>query len=1259
MIPEMLGPKLSFLSEEYVLIQAWKKTASYIRSHNWYADTLELDRAAVNLPDFLEDLAKQLSSPETWKNDPLRLVPAPKSQRWFVDSAGAWKPVDGVEGVAKKLRPLAHVTLKDQVAATALMLCLANRVETKQGDPCVSVKDSLDRRAVLSYGNRLFCDSFGNELHHRWGSSKLYRGYFKDYRSFLARPEVVAEEYGPNVIIVHSDLRQFYDRVRPELLAAKILGLQQAGDDAGFFEMTQRILCWEWHKNDSHEVEEYAKISKMDDFAQVALPQGLVASGFFSNIVLLEFGQGLRDEIGKEIIPGIILCDACHYVDDIRLVLKFEGTPELNHIEMAVVTWLQGLLTLHANGLVPSADKTQAAYFRGGIRPLVRQSRKMERIQHAISGGFDAIGGEEILDAVQGLVRSQERYSKDRIEKQGWAFAPIPDVRDETVARFAAARFRSTFRSLRPLLENRCDPKVAGDDDTGEDTYLSSLHTPRTRADLDDEARAFALGLIENWVEDPSNVRLLRIGLDIWPAADVLERVLELLHQYTTKGGGRKAPRRVARYCLAEIFRAGATETGFVEDSERLPDGVDITAYRAVLLEEAKKLATLPQATLPWYLKQQILLFLAANCPEEAPIALPGRNPETKPYRELIRFLKGEVKGLLDRDYAIFAVLSRRSFLSSNQAVKLVGASLTPNRAQQIAVRDPSFGLELITDNSDLAQAVSARIRHDLCLTTHSVAEGWISLADLVLSKTEMLRNELSLLRFVKALLTRWPSEGTFEVITPSDVLIKIDEFGETLEVEIRPNKLSSVGSLYKPPKWCSPKDQWRLQLGFLLRFILTTRHDFTRPIRIPHWKEGTFTYRNPDSHWYQRFYGFHSGHSAFGADWLPITDWTEQFLYALLSWPGCRPSDFSLWVNLGVAEALGRIDKRILELNDCRGEMSGILMLPLFAPCPERRISGRPLRVCVVQTVIPEPKDISSATDLSLSDPVFRKRHRNHLSAALAAVEKMLELRETHKGSDGRLDLLILPELAVHPRDVETHLVPFARTHKTIILAGMTYEEIFPGKPLINSALWLIPTWSKSKGLEVMRRRQGKQYLAPEEKRMNNPVQKVTGFRPCQWLVGYEWDLTGVNRPLWLTAAICYDATDIRLAADLRRRSDVFAIAAMNQDVNTFDHMAMALQYHMFQMVIIANNGHFGGSNAYAPYSKPYIRQVFHMHGQPQASIAFLEIDNIDEFLRRDKHALEAPSDDPGKPNSGKTWKCPPAGMCEGEVCLHKSSKP
>ena len=162
-------------------------------------------------------------------------------------------------------------------------------------------------------------------------------------------------------------------------------------------------------------------------------------------------------------------------------------------------------------------------------------------------------------------------------------------------------------------------------------------------------------------------MRLLRIGLDLWPAADVLNEILELARPFTERGGRRKAPRRVAWYCLSEILRAGATETGLVDDGDVIPDGIDIVAYRATLTKEAVRLLSLPAATLPWYIKQQALLFLAATAPDLAPLLRTGNRSETKHYRELILFLRGEADRLTNADFVTLAILARRSFLEKRR----------------------------------------------------------------------------------------------------------------------------------------------------------------------------------------------------------------------------------------------------------------------------------------------------------------------------------------------------------------------------------------------------------------------------------------------------------------------------------------------------------------------------------------------------------------------------------------------------------------
>lgn len=281
-----------------------------------FADTLELDRAAVNLPAFLNKIREDLESAGTWKSDRLRLVPAPKSQPWkIIEPSGAWVPIKKGP-LAAPMRPLAHVSLRDQVVATAIMMCLADRVDTAQGDTRVPASDANGRRLVISYGNRLFCDAVGETLHHRWGSAKLYRSYSEDYQEFINRPEQVAEALtqdpaAPHVYVVHSDLRQFYDRVRPAALELALRALQQSVHEEAFFRFASRVFDWEWMKQDCKDVSSYATTAGIKDFTRVALPQGLVCAGFFANAAMLAFDEMLRGQVGRSIGDSLTLRHAC------------------------------------------------------------------------------------------------------------------------------------------------------------------------------------------------------------------------------------------------------------------------------------------------------------------------------------------------------------------------------------------------------------------------------------------------------------------------------------------------------------------------------------------------------------------------------------------------------------------------------------------------------------------------------------------------------------------------------------------------------------------------------------------------------------------------------------------------------------------------------------------------------------------------------------------------------------------------------------
>ena len=197
-------------------------------------------------------------------------------------------------------------------------------------------------------------------------------------------------------------------------------------------------------------------------------------------------------------------------------------------------------------------------------------------------------------------------------------------------------------------------------------------------------------------------------------------------------------------------------------------------------------------------------------------------------------------------------------------------------------------------------------------------------------------------------------------------------------------------------------------------------------------------------------------------------------------------------------------------------------------------------------------------------------------------------------------VDLILFPELSVHPEHVSL-LRALSDDVKATIFAGLTFVDSPKHLKPINQGLWLIRTENPGGGRTFQYVWQGKKHPTVLEKKMG-----VVSYRPYQVLVEFP---IGTGAPTRVTRAICYDATDLALIADLRDRSDVFLVAALNQDVQTFDNMVASLHFHMYQPVILANMGEFGGSTAQAPLHK-YERLIAHVHGNNQVAISVFEID-------------------------------------------------
>jgi len=242
----------------------------------------------------------------------------------------------------------------------------------------------------------------------------------------------------------------------------------------------------------------------------------------------------------------------------------------------------------------------------------------------------------------------------------------------------------------------------------------------------------------------------------------------------------------------------------------------------------------------------------------------------------------------------------------------------------------------------------------------------------------------------------------------------------------------------------------------------------------------------------------------------------------------------------------------------------------------------------------------------------------------------KTLEVRREYKTASEHVDLVVFPELSIHRSDMPL-LVRFADSVKAMVFCGLVFHPM-PNRPssLINSGLWILPVRTAG-GRSLKFIEQGKGHLTPQEQALG-----IQPFRPCQWLIQAG---NGRARPWGLSASICYDATDLRLAADLCNRTDAFVVAALNRDIGTFDVMVGALHYHMFQHVVLVNSAEYGGSTAQAPYSDSFNKTIVHHHGMDQPVVSVIELD-LPAF--RGKQVKKR------KPNrlGPKETKHPPAGM-------------
>lgn len=1203
-----LKPEIDYLCDEVVIAQAWKKTHGYIRTFNWYADTLALDVSALTIEENADKWAGQLRRPKYTLNE-IELVPAAKSETWVLDVEG-WHPKNQPEDSKTPLRPLAHLTIRDQTWASAAMLCLADAVETAQGD-CSTKHQTFEQARdsnVYSYGNRLVCDWKEGKAWFRWGNSETYRKFFTDYQNFLKRPlelgRLVSDQSlgAEDVYIVNLDLAKFYNTIDIEELIKRLqiisldFGHEQCDE---FWKAFRRITDWKsnWKQSDI----DLANKLHLGDI-KTGLPQGLVSSGFFANAYLAEFDQKVGNEIGTELLKSnsLVIHDYCRYVDDIRLVVSAndispqEITSEINQV-------ISELLLKHGGEKLALNDKKTKVTHLSDLDNSGSMANRIELIQGELSGPADR----DVLDSTMGVLENILTIEDEPSPQLERSHADIGllevssydhDIRPDTLKRFAANRLENIIRSKRLIVHS--------------DPQSSDKHTP----DFEDSSELLAKKLVSAWLKDPSLGLVLRKAIEIYPDADLFEPVFNAIFERSSFSDSGTKETKVTNlmmdYLLADLFRCASDFNGYFQVIS-YPESLTPNSVIELITRYAQKVLGSAQTSL-FVVRQALMLLAVANKPvrmdgeyDSLPmqVALHSILVNTPPEYQAQRSALFEVAGQITGQFDTYASLFLEHITPLNEDERYEALEV-------FAKRGGPFWLSLWKQLKKKAEfkPVEKRLKWASPIISVQPKPGKKLLSKVISSDINGFEYEHSLIKLACGLIALYEKSPSVISKSPNQLFVEVlpkvgwDRLWEH-EVNEVICKVASTNRTKDPrfeiPDWLDNSSDDNAVLywvGTILRASVLGAADFTGH----QWKEGkSVTYKGLRTSWYKRRMGMmHSPESILG-EFATVSNWFSEILMRCLQWPGFESSygrHGEIQEITDIESFIKCLKNRLSHLNRIRCKSSNLPTLPTEVERPRKK---KNFRVVTVQQLLPRTSDFN-LSDVMLNSPKIRAKHREHLLAVCQLTVKTLETKLNTEADDQKpfADLIVFPEVSVHIDDQDV-IKRLADKTQAIIFAGLVFTN-HKGK-IVNIARWFIPDYRDS-GRQWIIRDQGKENMTESEVFMG-----IAPYRPCQHVIEVHGHPEG---PFKLSGTICYDATDIRLAADLRNITDLFVVVAHNKDVNTFDNMASALHYHMYQHVVISNIGEFGGSTMQAPYSLPYDRLISHVHGVGQIAINTADLD-------------------------------------------------
>lgn len=1274
---DKLSLNSQYITDPLLLALAWKKAHEYIRTANWYADHFELDVSSIDLPNRCNEWAGGIKIHGLqFKN--LELVPAPKSYPWefvtpddpmrIAEFKLLWQPKEPDKKAPKsfkeqeekdnsflRLRPLAHIPIREQTIMTLVMMCLANEVETRQGDPSTDYH-SVHKKGVVSYGNRLYCRYQDDKAEHSYGATTTYSKFFTDYRKFLERPyhfarkELQEKSDEQEVYLLEVDLSHFFDYIDRERLIKEIKTIARGQDspkeldDATVSNILDAFNNWEWSPSAQKAFPKTCSIK-----APEGLPQGLVASGFLANIYMAEFDDFMKDLIGQPIVDGgeIRLADYCRYVDDMRLVLVGPVRKELQGDDLQDANYLETIKSkvlgkvqpiLDRMNLMANPKKTKVEIFRG---KSVGISSTLEDIQTNVSGPVSYEDAEIHLGQLESLLVLSDSGSKEQSDQVGYfnRLAAIEkgmfDVREDTLKRFAANKISRLLNNIRHFTSRETDEK--GQPIPGSWDYLQERLARR---------------LIACWSRDPALVLLLKKGLELFPSTRLLEPILEQLkylmalpnansHGISTELAIRQAA--IGKYCLAEIFRHSATII-HRKDRQAIPAHANVDAFFESLQNTAVKIIDTPVSSLSEpeptnfnFLVTQARFLLLVRLDTVL---------ETSTGCWLHDFIFKLAKGFrnitLPKDIAVrdlaAGILIARQLIDDPKPLYRATTSLLETRQdgstvlEFIAIQDVALfrGLVLHARTLEYSWQKCAQVdtlAKKLYIDSRPSAKplpdikSFTPLYKLIARSDNPFGNEIMALKLMLALLKNpdpFSKAKINDVIDLAKTKVKFSQFctppsfeAFNLDLEVTVSFQSSLGVAAEHLHSKHDETFILQRTALCIRAVLLGSGDPTGFGQSLAPRSG---YRGLKTTHFKRQIGMLTTPESLAGEAAPFSGWLTTLLSKLLKWPGIRVNDqgYKWPTKLTIDSVRKLVEDRLIKLKQCYCRQSQMPGLPeLISPTWEPTKNN--LVVAMVQTKMPLQDDFTKH-GLFLDTPECRVKHRRHVARVAKLVTKHIEAQHLQKPNNSEreqdIDLIVLPELAVHQDDLDV-LIQLSRKTHAIIVAGLGFLNLPGVKGPNNCAIWIVPRKHNGNQSEI-HRFQGKYHMTIPEKKLN-----IKPWRPYQLMLELSHPAFKEAPGFTLTAAICFDSTDIALSADLRDKSHALLIPALNKDVNTFDSMVEALHYHMYQHIVLVNTGEYGGSYAMAPYSKPHERLIAHSSGNDQVAINTFKMNMFD--FRRD----------------------------------------